>query len=166
MSLFISCIKALNLSRRASRAPLKRGRWQTRTLTRATAGTRPSTSATTWRGSSVRSSSPCLSPFSSSSPPPSGDYGQELEKRKFNDKDETDFYSSLEYCAEIVWRGEFTVLDIVRIFTFTLSPEYRLKQQEGDPAMWMTRSVVLPLLKRLTLTPGNTLGQCSTFFIN
>ena len=59
--------------------------------------------------------------------------------------------------------GSTTVLDIVQIFTFTLSPEYQLKQQEGDAALWMKRSVVFALLKRLTLTPGNTLGQCSTF---
>ena len=50
-----------------------------------------------------------------------------MEKRKFDDKDETDFYDSLEFCAELVWNGEF-VLDvtIVRIFTLTLSPEYQV----------------------------------------
>ena len=62
-------------------------------------------------------------------PPSSGDYGQELEKRKFNDKDETDYYDSLEFCADLVWNGEF-VLDvtIVRIFTLALSSEYLVKQ--------------------------------------
>ena len=51
----------------------------------------------------------------------------ELEKRKFDDKDETDYYDSLEFCADLVWNGEF-VLDvtIVRIFTLTLSPEYQV----------------------------------------
>ena len=50
-----------------------------------------------------------------------------MEKTKFDDKDETDFYDSLEFCAELVWNGEF-VLDvtIVRIFTLTLYPEYQV----------------------------------------
>ena len=50
-----------------------------------------------------------------------------MEKSKFDDKDETDFYDSLEFCADLVWNGEF-VLDvtIVRIFTLTLSPEYQV----------------------------------------
>ena len=74
------------------------------------------------------------SQFKSSLPPSSGDYGQELEKRKFNDKDETDYYDSLEFCADLVWNGEF-VLDvtIVRIFTLALSSEYLVKQQKGHP---------------------------------
>ena len=73
----------------------------------------------------MRSPSPSLSPSSSSSPPLSGDYGEELEKRKFADKDETDYYDSLEFCADLVWNGEF-VLDItsIRISTLILSPEY------------------------------------------
>ena len=74
------------------------------------------------------------SPFSSSSPPPSGDYGQELEKRKFADQDETDYYDSLEFCADLVWNGEFALdITIIRIFTLILSPEYQVKQQEGHP---------------------------------
>ena len=52
----------------------------------------------------VRSTSSSSS--SSTSPSSSGDYGQELEKRKFDDKDETDYYDSLEFCADLVWNGE------------------------------------------------------------
>merc|ERR1711971_1260706 len=44
-----------------------------------------------------------------------GDYGQELEKRKFDDKDETDYYDSLEFCADLVWN------------------EYQVKQVESHP---------------------------------
>ena len=49
-----------------------------------------------------------------------------MEKRKFNDKDETDYYDSLEFCADLVWNGEF-VLDvtIVRIFTLTFPQSTR-----------------------------------------
>ena len=49
----------------------------------------------------------------------SGDYRQELEKRKFEDKDETDYYDSLEFCAALVWNGEF-ILGIIRIFSLAL----------------------------------------------
>merc|ERR1712172_241488 len=44
-----------------------------------------------------------------------GDYGQELEKRKFDDKDETDYCDSLEFCADLVWN------------------EYQVKQVESHP---------------------------------
>ena len=37
----------------------------------------------------------------------SGEYGQELEKKKFEDKDETDYLDSLQFCAELVWNGDF-----------------------------------------------------------
>ena len=98
------------------------------------AGTRQRTSTTTWRVSSVRSPSSFSPSSSSSTPSPSGDYGEELEKRKFNDKDETDYYDSLEFCADLVWNGEF-VLNIAtfRILTLTLSPEYQVKQEEDHP---------------------------------
>ena len=102
---FISCLRAFELSRRATRAPLKRRRWQSRTLTRAMAGTRQRTSTTTWRVSSVRSPSSSSPSSSSSASSPSGDYGQELEKKKFTDKDKTDYYDSLEFCADLVWNG-------------------------------------------------------------
>ena len=95
------------------------------------AGTRPSTSATTWRGWSVRSPS-SSSPFSSSSTPPSGDYGQQLEKRKFEDKDNTDYLECLQFCADLVWNGEL-IFGIIRIFSLALSPEYQVKQEEGHP---------------------------------
>ena len=57
-----------------------------------------------------------------------------MEKRKFNDKDETDYYDSLEFCADLVWNGEF-VLNIAtfRILTLTLPPEYQVKQEEDHP---------------------------------
>ena len=57
-----------------------------------------------------------------------------MEKRKFNDKDETDYYDSLEFCADLVWNGELVLnITIVRMFTLTLSPEYQVKQEEGHP---------------------------------
>ena len=57
-----------------------------------------------------------------------------MEKRKFDDKDETDYYDSLEFCADLVWNGEFVLdIPIIRILTLTLSPEYQVKQQEGHP---------------------------------
>ena len=37
----------------------------------------------------------------------SGEYGQELEKKKFEDKDETDYLDSLQFCADLVWNGDF-----------------------------------------------------------
>ena len=71
----------------------------------------------------------------STSPSSSGDYGQELEKRKFDDKDETDYYDSLEFCADLVWNGELVLdtITVIRIFTFIFSPEYQVKQAEAHP---------------------------------
>ena len=37
----------------------------------------------------------------------SGAYGQELEKKKFEDMDETDYFGSLQFCADLVWNGDF-----------------------------------------------------------
>ena len=37
----------------------------------------------------------------------SGEYGQELEKKKFEDKDETDYLDSLHFCADLAWNGGF-----------------------------------------------------------
>ena len=57
-----------------------------------------------------------------------------MEKRKFDDKDGTDYYDSLEFCADLVWNGEFVLdITIIRISTLILSPEYQVKQQEGHP---------------------------------
>ena len=53
-----------------------------------------------------------------------------MEKKKFTDK--TDYYDSLEFCADLVWNGEF-VLNIFRIFTLTFPPEYQVKQEEDHP---------------------------------
>ena len=45
-----------------------------------------------------------------------------MEKRKFEDKDETDYYDSLEFCADLVWNGEFVMENIIfRILTLILS---------------------------------------------
>ena len=87
-----------------------------------------------------------------------------MEKRKFDDKDETDFYGPLEACADLVWTGEF-VLDItfLRFFSLTLSPAYqRVKQEGGQARMWMLTSVTMPLMKSLRITFGSTLGEYST----
>ena len=49
-----------------------------------------------------------------------------MEKRKV---DESDYYGSLEFGAELLWNGEFVLdIPIIRIFTLTLSPEYQVKQ--------------------------------------
>ena len=40
--------------------------------------------------------------------------------------------NSLEFCADLVWNGEF-VLNIFRIFTLTFPPEYQVKQEEDHP---------------------------------
>ena len=47
---------------------------------------------------------------------------------------QTTTYYSLEFCANLVWNGEF-VLNITtfRIFTLTFSPEYQVKQEEDHP---------------------------------
>ena len=57
-----------------------------------------------------------------------------MEERKLDDKDETDFYGSLEFGADLLWNGEFVLdITIIKIFTFTISPAYEMKQQEGHP---------------------------------
>ena len=57
-----------------------------------------------------------------------------MEKRKFDDKDETDYYDSLEFCADLVWNGELVLDNIIfRILTLILSPEYQVKQVESHP---------------------------------
>ena len=54
-----------------------------------------------------------------------------MEKRKV---DESDYYGSLEFGAELLWNGEFVLdITIIKIFTFTISPAYEMKQQEGHP---------------------------------
>merc|ERR1711936_834304 len=40
-----------------------------------------------------------------------GEYGQELEKKKFEDKDETDYLDSLQFCADLVW-NEYQVKQV------------------------------------------------------
>ena len=91
-----------------------------------------------------------------------GDYGQELEQRKFDNKVETDFYGPLESCADLVWNGEF-FLKIVKFFILTLSPAYQqVKQEEGQARTWMLTSVTMPPLKSLRFTFGSTLGEKST----
>ena len=58
----------------------------------------------------------------------SGDYRQELEEMKFKDKDETNYYNCLVFCADLVDKlvrnGEF-ILDIIRIFSLALSLSQR-----------------------------------------
>ena len=61
----------------------------------------------------------------------------ELEKRKFDDKDETDYYDSLEFCADLVWNGEFLHLGNIHHqnphILILSSPEYQVKQVESHP---------------------------------
>merc|ERR1711936_686939 len=44
-----------------------------------------------------------------------GEYGQELEKKKFEDKDETDYLDGLQFCGDLVWN------------------EYQVKQVDAHP---------------------------------
>ena len=46
-----------------------------------------------------------------------------MEKRKFEDKDETDYYDSLEFCAEIV-------CDILDTHLLSHLSEYKVKTSE------------------------------------
>ena len=55
-----------------------------------------------------------------------------MEKRKFEDKDNTDYLDCLQFCADLVWNGEL-IFGIIRIFSLALSPEYQVKQEEGHP---------------------------------
>ena len=57
----------------------------------------------------------------------SGEYGQELEKKKFEDKDETDYLDSLQFCADLVWNGDF---DLSFIFS-NLNPLPRVPGKAG-----------------------------------
>ena len=57
----------------------------------------------------------------------SGEYGQELEKKKFEDKDETDYLDSLQFCADLVWNGDF---DLSFIFS-NLNPLPRVPGEAG-----------------------------------
>merc|ERR1711936_329047 len=43
-----------------------------------------------------------------------GEYGQELEKKKFEDKDETNYLDSLQFCADLVWNGTTRV--VIKLF--------------------------------------------------
>ena len=53
---------------------------------------------------------------------PSSEYGQELKKKKFADKDETDYLDSLEFC---VWNVLFLNLDLL--------PRVQVKQVDAHP---------------------------------
>ena len=58
-----------------------------------------------------------------------------MEKRKFDDKDETDYYDSLEFCADLVWNGEFVIMKNSSESSCidSLPPEYQVKQVESHP---------------------------------
>ena len=63
----------------------------------------------------------------------SGEYGQELEKKKFEDKDETDYLDSLQFCAELVWNGGFDLSFIFFKFS-NLDPLLRVPgEAAGEP---------------------------------
>ena len=60
----------------------------------------------------------------------SGEYGQELEKKKFEDKDETDYLDSLQFCADLVWNGNFDLSFIFFRFS-NLNPLPRVPGEAG-----------------------------------
>ena len=60
---------------------------------------------------------------------PSGEYGQEL-KKKFADKDETDYLDSLQFCADLVWNGNFDLSFILFRFS-NLNPLLRVPGEAG-----------------------------------
>ena len=63
----------------------------------------------------------------------SGEYGQELEKKKFEDKDETDYLDSLQFCADLVWNGDFDLSFIFFRFS-NLNPLPRVPgEADGRP---------------------------------
>ena len=62
---------------------------------------------------------------------PSGEYGQELEKKKFEDKDETDYLDSLKFCADLVWNGDFVLSFIIIIMFLNLDPLPRVPGEAG-----------------------------------
>ena len=64
---------------------------------------------------------------------PSGEYRQELEKKKFADKDETDYLDSLEFCADLVWNREFVLSFIIIIMLLNLDPLPRLPPRPRRP---------------------------------
>ena len=61
---------------------------------------------------------------------PSGEYGQEL-KKKFADKDETDYLDSLKFCADLVWNGYFVLSFILIIMFLNLDPLPRVPGEAG-----------------------------------
>ena len=63
----------------------------------------------------------------------SGEYGQELEKKKFEDKDETDYLDSLEFCADLVWNREFVLSFIIIMMFLNLDPLPRLPPRPRRP---------------------------------
>ena len=60
----------------------------------------------------------------------SGEYGQELERKKFEDKDETDYLDSLQFCADLVWNGDFDLSSIFFKFS-NLDPLPRVPGEAG-----------------------------------
>ena len=79
----------------------------------------------------------------------SGEYGQELEKKKFEDKDETDYLDSLQFCAELVWNGGF---DLSFIF---------FKFSNLDPHPGTTR-LVIKLFKQVHAHPWPVTALANT----
>ena len=75
-----------------------------------------------------------------------------MEKRKFDDKDETDYYDSLEFCADLVWNGELVLdtITVIRIFTFIFSPEYQVKQAEAHLRTDTALVIIISSLKIVT----------------
>ena len=61
----------------------------------------------------------------------SGEYGQELEKKKFEDKDETDYLDSLQFCADLVWNGDFDLSFIIFFIFSNLNPLPRVPGEAG-----------------------------------
>ena len=58
-----------------------------------------------------------------------------MEKRKFDDKDETEYYDSLEFCADLVWN--FSIIstalvnvDVLDTVLLSLHPESKVKDSE------------------------------------
>ena len=61
----------------------------------------------------------------------SGEYGQELEKKKFEDMDETDYLDSLQFCADLVWNGDFHLCFIIFFRFSNLNPLPRVPVEAG-----------------------------------
>ena len=79
----------------------------------------------------------------------SGEYGQELEKKKFEDKDETDYLDSLHFCADLAWNGGF---DLSFIF---------FKFSNLDPHPGTTR-LVIKLFKQVHAHPWPVTALANT----